>query len=180
MEASDQKYSGASYLSPKGKEPQQRVKHRSSSQVRGHHNSQHQSRSGHPSSAAHSFPAHTAVGTTAPTSSGQRDMSAVPRISDNIHRGITRHQYSQDNILQSYEVYIPEADGKPQDVPTGQKYWIIYIHGGYFRDPAVTSSSFYPALELLASEKHHQHHPHIFKHNGNSAESAEIKPYIAG
>ncbi len=177
LDASQQQYSGSSYLSPKTKELQQRVKHRSSSQVKDQHNCQHQSRAEHPSSAAHSYPAHTAAGTTPPTSNGRGDMSATPRISDKIHRDITRHQYAQDNILQSYEVYIPESDDKHQGDSIGQKYWIIYVHGGYFRDPAVTSSSFYSALELLATEK--QHHQNIFKHDVNS-KSAGVKPHIAG
>ncbi|KAJ9615715.1 Kynurenine formamidase [Cladophialophora chaetospira] len=174
LEASNQKYSGASYLSPRGKEPQQRVRHHSPSQYKDEHNTHHQGRSEHPSSAAHSFPAHTAAGTTMPKS------TASPRISDEIQRGITRHQYAQDNILQSYEVYIPEGDDKTLVDSKTHEYWILYIHGGYFRDPAVTSSSFYPALELLASKKHHQLHRHVFTNGHHSSQSADIKPYIGG
>lgn len=65
-------------------------------------------------------------------------------MSSTIEAKITRHQYAQDNILQSYDVYTPE------NVPD-QGYWIIYIHGGYFRDPSVTSTSFLPALSQLVS-----------------------------
>lgn len=59
---------------------------------------------------------------------------------------------------------------------------MLYIHGGYFRDPAVTSSSFYPALTQLVSQHHggghdHDHHhlPHPFHHDDNNVTS-----YIAG
>ena len=31
------------------------------------------------------------------------------------------------------------------------KYWVLYIHGGYFRDPRVTASSFHPALGQLVN-----------------------------
>ncbi|KIV84909.1 hypothetical protein PV11_00658 [Exophiala sideris] len=123
LSASQEKYNGSAYLSPPTKEPQQRVRHRSQSQK---NKEQH--------GAAHtSPPAYTAI-----------SPEARPNMSNDIQTRITRHQYAQDNILQSYDLYIPE------NVPD-QGYWIIYIHGGYFRDPNVTSTSFLPALSLLAS-----------------------------
>ena len=173
--ASQSQYSGSAYLSPNTKEPQQQARHHYKDQ----HNSHHQSRSEHPSCAAHSFPSYTAVGTALARPNGQRAVSGATQISEEVHRGITKHQYAQDNILQSYELYIPRVDHKHPNDPNGQKYWIIYIHGGYFRDPGVTSASFYPALDLLASGKHHQHHLN-FKHGGGSPESADIRPHIAG
>ncbi|OCT49298.1 hypothetical protein CLCR_04902 [Cladophialophora carrionii] len=176
LEASQQRYSGSSYLSPPTKEPQQHGGHHSPSPYRDQHNLHHQSRSAHPSSAAHSFPAHSATGTSLPTANGQREMSP-PQIPDKILRGITRHQYAQDNILQSYELYIPEVDHKHQAEANANKYWVIYVHGGYFRDPYVSSSSFYPALGILASEHHRRH---IFKNNGPPSHPGDITPYIAG
>ncbi|KIW23204.1 uncharacterized protein PV07_11424 [Cladophialophora immunda] len=175
LEASQQKYSGAAYLSPTTREPQQRVKHHSPSYYKEQHTSHHQSRSAHPSLAAHSFPAHTAAGTGPPRSSRQ----GSPHIADKIHRDITRHQYALDNILQSYELYVPELDHSHLADPSGKKYWIVYVHGGYFRDPTVTSSSFYPALDHLVSEKangrHYHHNP--FKHDEHVP---AVAPYIAG
>ena len=175
MEASNEKYSGSSYLSPKTKEPQQRARNYSPSHYKDQHISHHQSRSEHPSSAAHSFPAHTGI--APPKSSGQRDPSP-PQISDKIQHEITRHQYAQDNILQSYELYVPELDHKHLVDAKGHNYWIIYIHGGFFRDPSVTSSSFYPALEMLVTGSHH--HRHLLKHEGRDSGPSDISPYIAG
>ena len=177
LENSNQKYSGSAYLAPRTKEPQQRTRHHSHSQYKDQHNDFHRSRSGHPSSAAHSFPLHTAVGTAAPRSNDSRDRSPL-QISDDIHRNITRHQYAQDNILQSYELYVPELDQTHLSDNMGHKYWVIYIHGGYFRDPSVTSSSFYPALDQVASGKHG--HSHLLEHEDNSSASTDITPYIAG
>ncbi|KIX98756.1 uncharacterized protein Z520_05217 [Fonsecaea multimorphosa CBS 102226] len=178
LEASQQKYSGAAYLSPATKEPQQRVRHHSPSYYKEQHNSHHQSRSAHPSLAAHSFPAHTTAGTEIPRSSGQEGR-ASPHISERIHRDITRHQYAPDNILQSYELYVPELNHSHLADPSGNKYWIVFIHGGYFRDPTVTSSSFYPALDQLVSGKgnDHHHHHNPFKHDENVP---AVAPYIAG
>lgn len=48
------------------------------------------------------------------------------------------------------------------------KYWILYLHGGYFRDPNVSASSFHPALAQLINP--HSPSPHI----------REIQPHIAG
>lgn len=106
-------------------------------------------------------------------------MSGTASISAEIRGGITRHQYAQDNILQSYDLYVPELDHKHLADPNEQKYWVIFIHGGYFRDPSVTSSSFYPALALLASGKGHPHQHHNFRHSERSSEITDIKPYIA-
>ena len=102
------------------------------------------------------------------------------KLSQEISRNVTKHQYGQDNILQSYELYIPEPHPQHLADPE-QKYWIIFVHGGYFRDNTVTSSCFYPALELLASENVlHHHHNHLKLNDDSPDSSADIKPYIAG
>ncbi|KAL2397051.1 hypothetical protein ABEF95_002223 [Exophiala dermatitidis] len=171
IQASEQRHSGAAYLSPATKEPQQREHHHTPSQFKAQHTAHHQTRAGHPSTAAHSFPAHTSAGgppfpPQPRNSNGQRETPS-PDIPDPLHRNITRHQYAMDNILQSYEIYIPEADtshhGRRHSNAPKQKYWVLYVHGGYFRDPSVTSASFYPALSQLvySSDHHHLHLPHI-------------------
>ncbi|EXJ88312.1 hypothetical protein A1O1_05242 [Capronia coronata CBS 617.96] len=191
VQASQQKYSGAAYLSPASKEPQQREHHHGPSQYKAQHTAHHQRRAEHPSTAAHSFPAHTAAGATATlpkNSNGQRDPSPPP-IPEPLHRDITRHQYAFDHILQSYELYIPELDASHLSDPNAQRYWVVYIHGGYFRDPSVTSSSFYPALSQLVGPPHHHggggggsdhHHPHLHLPHPFQHDADNITAYIAG
>lgn len=77
---------------------------------------------------------------------------------------ITRHQYAQDNILQSYDLFIPEVDSSNKVEPNRPKYWILYIHGGYFRDPKTNSSSFNTTLHQLVQENKY----------------ANVRPHIAG
>lgn len=122
------------YLAPPGEEPQQR----------GQHSPRH-GRSGtrgtqlaHTSSAAHSFPTYV---------SGASGPHPIPN-------DIVKHQYASDNILQYYEAYIPEI--KRQD-PQSAKYWVIYIHGGYYRDPDVQAASFHRALASLVSNPLYLH-----------------------
>ena len=61
----------------------------------------------------------------------------------------SRHAYSTENALQSYDFYIPTS--KSQD--RGQ-VWVIYIHGGYFRDPDVLADSFHATVAELESPAH--------------------------
>lgn len=56
----------------------------------------------------------------------------------------TRHSYSLENHLQTYDVYIPHQ--------SQSDYWLVYIHGGYFRDPKVDSTSLLPAIKLLENQ----------------------------
>jgi len=84
--------------------------------------------------------------------------------SNPIPSDITRHQYAQDNILQNYELYIPELSSSHLANAQGPEYWILYVHGGYLRDPTVTSSSFHPALNQLVS----------------SHQFSDIRPHVAG
>ncbi|KAK5458359.1 Kynurenine formamidase [Exophiala xenobiotica] len=168
VQASQQKYSGGAYLSSSSEEPQHRRKHHgaasssSPSQYQGAHTTHHHSRSEHPSTAAHSSPAHTTAAgiPRSPGSDEQRDLdrdhhsSTRPKVPDDLlAKNVTRHQYGQDNILQSYDLYIPEPKLKAGTEPESESpgYWILYIHGGYFRDPSVTSSSFLPALSRIVT-----------------------------
>lgn len=54
--------------------------------------------------------------------------------------------YNSGNYLQTYDVYL--ADQTPQ---SSEPYWIVYIHGGFFRDALVDATSFHPAVSLLAA-----------------------------
>ena len=62
-----------------------------------------------------------------------------------IFQNMVRHQYSSDSILQSYYVFVPQR----QVNQTLKTSWIVYIHGGYFRDPKVDSTSLKPAIKLI-------------------------------
>ena len=154
------------YLNPKGREPQQRV-----SRTRQHHQHHAEKQSSHPSRHVHSLPSY---------SSGARGPFPIPH-------EIQKFQYASDNILQSVEVYIPQRspklgslrgrssnddsddsghlDAPPAYTPMGTgthtptpKYWVIFIHGGYFRDPQVSSSSFHPALGQLCDPHNSDSH----------------------
>ncbi|KAI1625505.1 Alpha/Beta hydrolase protein [Exophiala viscosa] len=62
---------------------------------------------------------------------------------------ITKIPYGSDNFLQTYDVYVDDRPSHPTE-----EYWIVYIHGGFFRDALVDSTSFHPAVSLLtAAEK---------------------------
>ncbi|KAK2755873.1 hypothetical protein FQN54_005669 [Arachnomyces sp. PD_36] len=56
------------------------------------------------------------------------------------------HEYGQQNDLQKVSVYIPKLISSEAQ----QKgIWVIYIHGGAWRDPTETLDSFGPARSLL-------------------------------
>lgn len=65
-----------------------------------------------------------------------------------------KHQYASDNILQYYEAYIPEVNKRD---PNSAKYWVIFIHGGYYRDPKVQAATFQRALASLVSNPLYLH-----------------------
>lgn len=62
-----------------------------------------------------------------------------------IFQNMIRHQYASDNILQSYDVLKPQR----QVSHSPKTSWIVYIHGGYFRDPKVDSTSLRPAISCI-------------------------------
>ncbi|EXJ78367.1 hypothetical protein A1O3_09528 [Capronia epimyces CBS 606.96] len=176
IQVNQQQYSSAAYLSPPTKEPQQREHHHThspSSSYKASHTAHHPTRTEHPGSAAHRVPAHTSAADGSPEPSPPA--RAIPRA---FNGDITRHQYAQDNILQSYEVYLPKFQASRLSGPNAQRYWVVYIHGGYFRDPALTSSSFYPALSQLVharpDQQQQQHLPPPLQQEDN------VTAYIAG
>lgn len=61
-----------------------------------------------------------------------------------------KHYTYGTNILQSYDVYIPQ--GTHQHERNSEKYWLVYIHGGYFRDLTVNSTSVQPSINILEAQ----------------------------
>lgn len=64
------------------------------------------------------------------------------------------HQYGS-NVLQSYDVFIPNTGAQDATHDTEEerrkKHWLVFIHGGYFHDLTVNSSAVVPSLEVLAT-----------------------------
>ena len=59
-------------------------------------------------------------------------------------------RYGTEHELQSYQVFETPPEVTAEAV--NPKYWVIFVHGGAWRDPVVDASSFIPACEhLLAS-----------------------------
>ncbi|KAL1836699.1 hypothetical protein VTJ49DRAFT_4758 [Mycothermus thermophilus] len=59
-------------------------------------------------------------------------------------------------LLQTLDIWIPNTDQAssapdPTTLPSLPGTWIVYIHGGAWRDPAIDSTSFSPAATLLLS-----------------------------
>ena len=143
------------YLSPPGKEPQQRYSSHP-------HSHQRDERHQHDSSYHHPTPTRAAH-TSKPNRSSPPPRSASPPTPYPIPKDeFIHHQYASDHILQSHTVYVPSSADAHSQI---KKYWIIYLHGGYYRDPLITSSTFNPLLSTLL------HHPTISK---------SVSPQIAG
>lgn len=66
-------------------------------------------------------------------------------------------KYASDNYLQTYDVFRPAEPPSSQQ----QSYWVIYIHGGFFRDPLVLADSFHPTVDILASPSDHSSASHV-------------------
>ncbi|GAD96621.1 conserved hypothetical protein [Paecilomyces variotii No. 5] len=67
--------------------------------------------------------------------------SSTPSLADRVI-----HHYPQEHALQKVSVSV-NRPSNPAEENTG--YWVIYIHGGAWRDPAVTLSSFDHTQSLL-------------------------------
>jgi acetyl esterase/lipase len=62
--------------------------------------------------------------------------------------------YASENYLQTYDVF----PTNPSDTPSSNsKYWLIYIHGGFFRDPLVDAASYHATVSHLHSAYKQQH-----------------------
>lgn len=57
----------------------------------------------------------------------------------------TNTEYGSDNYLQTYDVFVPAHSPSPESC------WVVYIHGGFFRDPLVLADSFHATVDILAS-----------------------------
>jgi kynurenine formamidase len=57
----------------------------------------------------------------------------------------TEIPYSEDSSLNTLSLCLP----RPLDDITTSQVWLIYIHGGAWRDPAITASSFHRTQDLL-------------------------------
>lgn len=53
---------------------------------------------------------------------------------------VLKHQYASENVLQSYDVL---------DTGRSKGIWIVFIHGGYFRDPKVDSTALNETIALI-------------------------------
>ncbi|TGO34342.1 hypothetical protein BHYA_0201g00050 [Botrytis hyacinthi] len=78
----------------------------------------------------------------------------------NAHVDFTREdvKYAQEHDLQTLSIFsrhskddtsLTGAVGEPFTTPS--KIWVIYIHGGAWRDPLITSSSFIPTINSLVA-----------------------------
>ncbi|ORY70476.1 Alpha/Beta hydrolase protein [Pseudomassariella vexata] len=74
--------------------------------------------------------------------------SLVPWTMADITNRMSSFSYGP-NVLQTYDVYIPQ--GKQDENPSCETYWLVYIHGGYYRDFSVNSTSVQPSIEVLES-----------------------------
>ncbi|KAG4425520.1 hypothetical protein IFR04_001439 [Cadophora malorum] len=84
---------------------------------------------------------------------------------------------SKPNALQNFSLWVPAPVGsKPEDIPSPtiipsseQGIWIIYIHGGAWRDPLVTASSFTSTVTSLVTN-----HSSIFTTSSPSSNNSTI------
>ena len=79
--------------------------------------------------------------------------------------GIPYLPLGQALTLQTLDVWIPTTSNTttpptPSSIPNPSGTWVLYIHGGAWRDPRIASTSFTPtATTLLRRLQQHQHHP---------------------
>ncbi|KZF20950.1 alpha/beta-hydrolase [Xylona heveae TC161] len=60
-------------------------------------------------------------------------------------------RYSSEHELQHLSVWFPPSDVPLSNTQHASKYWVIYIHGGAWRDPAIKNESFSTTIERLIS-----------------------------
>jgi len=151
-QADDQTHS-ALYLSPAVREPQHRVDIRSSS-------SKNTSDPDLEDQLVQKLPVLNHLpsyrfSTSPPTYSSRStarsssSMTTKDASGPDVYQNMIRHQYASDNILQSYDVLKPQRQNSNKQ----KAYWIVYIHGGYFRDPKVDSTSLKPTISFIENSQ---------------------------
>ena len=59
--------------------------------------------------------------------------------------------YSDASVLNTVDVYLPKNENARS---VAERYWIVFVHGGGWRDPRNTSRDIVPALQFLSPEDH--------------------------
>ena len=69
------------------------------------------------------------------------------------HKKLPYFYHSESNALQNLEIWIPPSETSPAADASLAKpgLWVLYIHGGAWRDPLVDSSSFLPTIQKIHS-----------------------------
>ena len=86
-----------------------------------------------------------------------RHYDAVRKI---VEAELVSDQYASSNILQSYEAYVPDegvATGIPKGSKPLEKYWLIFVHGGAWRDPTINATAFSKTRDLLLTSPWYSH-----------------------
>lgn len=60
-------------------------------------------------------------------------------------------QYSSESELNTVDICLPRAPSRED----AKRYWIVFIHGGAWRDPSIDSRSFVLTQDHLLSGRHH-------------------------
>lgn len=63
-------------------------------------------------------------------------------------QNMVRQRYGTDHVLQTYDLLVPDRP-VVEDMKADEQFFVVHIHGGYFRDPKIDSASFTPAIALI-------------------------------
>ncbi|KAJ0168191.1 Kynurenine formamidase [Colletotrichum tanaceti] len=80
------------------------------------------------------------------TSTASLLLSATPTMAS---ANTTTYRYGP-NVLQTYDVYIPSASGS--EAAAAEKHWLVWIHGGFYRDLAQDSTGIHAAIASLEAD----------------------------
>ncbi|KAL1858246.1 Kynurenine formamidase [Diaporthe australafricana] len=78
-------------------------------------------------------------------------------MTDSLRR--TEYYYGKDNVLQNVAVWEFPEDKIAEPAPGATKYWLIFIHGGAWRDPRSTFSEAEPTINALLDPSSRWHIP---------------------
>lgn len=76
----------------------------------------------------------------------------------------TEYYYGKDNVLQNVVVWEFPKDKATQPAPGTTKHWLIFIHGGAWRDPRATFSEAEPTINALLDPASKWHMPEAPSH----------------